>query len=84
MTIYNNYKYYLTLVDDYRRVTWTHLLSSKTNALQVIKASLTMVQNQFKTIVKIIRPDNGLEFTSSEAISFFQSQEITPLENLFI
>lgn len=42
---YDGYKYFITLVDDYSRVTWTHLLSCKSNILQIIRIFVTMVQN---------------------------------------
>jgi len=35
-----------------------------------------MVENQFKTTIKVIRSDNGLEFTNTESIIFFQSKGI--------
>lgn len=31
-TTYDGYKYFLTIVDDYSRATWVHLMSSKSNA----------------------------------------------------
>lgn len=41
--IYNGYKYFLTIVDDYSRATWTFLLSTKSNAFSVLKSFLCMV-----------------------------------------
>ena len=32
---YNGYKYFLTIVNDYLRATWTHLLAAKSNALPI-------------------------------------------------
>lgn len=34
---YNGYKYFLTIVDDFSRATWTYLLSTKSNAFSVLK-----------------------------------------------
>lgn len=76
VSTYDNYKYFLTLVDDYTRSTWTHLLSTKSNALQVLRSFINMLENQFNTTVKNIRSDNGLEFTSSEATQFFLDKGI--------
>lgn len=73
---YNNYKYFVTMVDDYTRSTWTHLMSSKANTLQILMAFVCMVENQFQTSIKTIRSDNGLEFTSNEAKTFYQSKGI--------
>jgi len=35
-----------------------------------------MVENQFKTTIKTIKSDSGLEFTNNESAMFFQSKEI--------
>lgn len=64
-------------MDDYSRVTWTHLISSKSNALSVLKAFTFMVQNHFHTSVQTFRSDNTFELGSSlESRSFFSSQGI--------
>lgn len=76
VTTHENYKYFITLVDDFSRATWTYLLSCKSNALHIIKAFVNMVENQFKITVKSIRTDNGMEFTSHESTLFFQSKGI--------
>lgn len=34
---HNGYKYFLTIVDDYSRGTWTFLLTTKSNAFQFLK-----------------------------------------------
>ncbi|KAH0674692.1 hypothetical protein KY284_014877 [Solanum tuberosum] len=73
---HDNHKYFITMVDDYSRSTWTHLLSCKSNALQVIKAFISMVETQFDTSLKTIRSDNGLEFINNEATLYFQSKGI--------
>ncbi|XP_070057831.1 uncharacterized protein [Nicotiana tomentosiformis] len=59
------------------QLTWTHLLSSKSNALFVLKAFTFMVQTQFHTLVQSLRSNNAFELgTSSESKSFFTSQDI--------
>lgn len=73
---HDNFKYFITLVDDFSKSTWTHLLSSKSNSLHIFKAFILMVENQFKTTIKTIRSDNGLEFTNNESIMFFQNKGI--------
>ena len=73
---HDNFKYFITLVDDFSKSTWTHLLSCKSNAFHILKAFILMVENQFNTTVKTIRSDNGLEFTSNETTLFFQSKGI--------
>ncbi|XP_076942861.1 uncharacterized protein LOC143612872 [Bidens hawaiensis] len=58
---YNGFRYILTIVDDYSRTTWTHLLSTKSNAFSIIQSFIEMVSNQFGTTVKCIRSDNAFE-----------------------
>ncbi|XP_070007569.1 uncharacterized protein LOC142165388 [Nicotiana tabacum] len=58
-------RYCLTLVDDFTRVTWTHLLSCKNNALSVLKAFISMVKFHFKSTVQSLRSANAYELGSS-------------------
>jgi len=48
---YNGYKYFLTLVDDFSRATWTHLLAAKSNAFLILKSFITLIQTQFQAKV---------------------------------
>ena len=66
------HSHFLTIVDDYSRGTWTHLMVTKDDAFSLIKSFVTMAKTQFGRAVKIIRSDNTLELgKSSEALSFF-------------
>ncbi|XP_075092137.1 uncharacterized protein LOC142172426 [Nicotiana tabacum] len=59
------------------RGTWTHLLSSKGNALSSLKSFFSMVETQFNVKIKTIRTDNALELGASlEATQFFQSKGV--------
>ncbi|XP_015161400.1 uncharacterized protein, partial [Solanum tuberosum] len=71
---HDHFKYFITIVDDFSRSTWTTLLSSKSNALQALKVFVAMIENQFNTTVKTVRTDNGLEFVNSETTLFFQTK----------
>ena len=70
---YNGNKYFLTLVDDFSRMTWVFLLKYKSDCLLHLKVFVNLIQNQFNTTIKIMRSDNGLEFLNSQCTSFFQS-----------
>jgi len=62
-------RYFLTLVDDYTRSTWTHLMVTKDEAFPLIKSFVAMVKTQFNGVVKVIRSDNALELgLSNEAL----------------
>nr|XP_009788320.1 PREDICTED: uncharacterized protein LOC104236139 [Nicotiana sylvestris] len=87
---YNGYTYFLTIVDDYSRATWTFLLSSKGNAFSVLKSFLSMVDRQFNLKVKKIRSDNAMElgkgsleaiFLESQGILHENSSVATPQQN---
>ncbi|XP_076904998.1 uncharacterized protein LOC143560607 [Bidens hawaiensis] len=43
------------------RTTWTHLLSTKSNAFHILQSFIDMVSNQFGTTVRCIRSDNAFE-----------------------
>ncbi|XP_019238625.1 PREDICTED: uncharacterized protein LOC109218705 [Nicotiana attenuata] len=68
-------RYFLTIVDDFSRATWTHLLGSKSNAFSMLKSFLAMVKTQFNTTVQTIRSDNALELGSILVGSSFFSQQ---------
>lgn len=51
VSTYNHYKYFLTIADDYTRVTWTYPLSSKNNAFTFLKNFIVLVENQFNVLV---------------------------------
>ncbi|XP_059285647.1 uncharacterized protein LOC132039123 [Lycium ferocissimum] len=68
---YSGAKYFLTIVDDYNRATWTHLLNSKSVAFPLLKAFIFMVQTHFKLPVQTIRSDNALELDFSAIASQF-------------
>ncbi|GAA0176288.1 transmembrane signal receptor [Lithospermum erythrorhizon] len=59
----NGYKYFLTLVDDYTRVTWTHLKAAKSNAFPILTAFITYIKTHFHANVNSIRSDNAPEFS---------------------
>lgn len=56
-------QYFLTIVDDYTRCTWTYLMSHKSDAQTYITAFINLVETQFSLKIKILRSDNGPEFT---------------------
>jgi len=74
---YNGYRYFLTIIDDYSRTTWTHLLATKSKALPLIKGFVEMTSAQFNVKVKTMRSDNALELgLNKEAMEYFLSKGI--------
>jgi len=67
------FRYFLTIVDDYSCYTWVILLHNKSEVRQHIINFIVFVQNHFKTNIKRIRTDNGIEFAMS---IFYASKRI--------
>lgn len=66
-------KYFLTIIDDYNRATWTYLMREKSQTKSLIHSSLYLIQTHFSCSVKILRSDNGFEFHMDD---FYRSKGI--------
>ncbi|KAL2924831.1 Retrovirus-related Pol polyprotein from transposon TNT 1-94 [Bienertia sinuspersici] len=66
-----NYKYFLTIVDDYSRATWVHLIKQKSESYDIIRKFINFAHKQFKGDVKVIRSDNALEFDDKSCNKLF-------------
>ena len=54
--------YFLTIVDDYSRAVWIHLLLEKSEVKTVLPNFISLASRQFGRKVKTVRSDNGTEF----------------------
>lgn len=63
---HNGCTLFLTIVDDFTRTTWTHLLKCKNDVVSVITSFLEMVETQFNTKVLCVRSDNALELCEGD------------------
>lgn len=70
------FKYFLTIVDDYTRMTWIYLLQYKSEYLKSLEIFSSYVQNQFKATIQIVRSNNALEFKDAACTEFFQKHGI--------
>lgn len=57
-------KYFLTIVDNKSKHTWTYLFQYKHQTSTILDNVFPHVHNHFNTIPKFIRIDNGSEFLS--------------------
>jgi len=74
---YKGERYFLTIVDDFSRATWTYLLSTKSSVFPTLKSFLSLIERQFSAKVKIIRSDNAYELGAGIHLSeFFSSKGI--------
>ncbi|CAH9138233.1 unnamed protein product, partial [Cuscuta epithymum] len=68
--------YFLTILDDHSRVTWTTLLKDKTMVYPTLANFFTYVETHFNTKVKNIRSDNGTEIVQKECGRLFAEKGI--------
>ncbi|GKA14649.1 retrovirus-related pol polyprotein from transposon TNT 1-94 [Tanacetum coccineum] len=64
----NGKKYFLVIVDDYSRYTWTLFLRSKDETPEVLKDFLTMIQSNLQAQVITVRTDRGTEFLNKHSM----------------
>ena len=66
ITSLGGYNYYLTFIDDHSRKTWIYFLKTKESeeVLNKFKESKAQVKNLLGRRIKILRSDNGGEYTS--------------------
>ncbi|CAM8951474.1 unnamed protein product [Rhodiola kirilowii] len=67
-------RYFLTLVDDYSRNTWTYLMQQKSEVPAVVIKFFNMVETQFVKKIKKFRSDNGSEFFNETLTKFFSEK----------
>lgn len=68
---HDGYKYFLIIVDNFTRCTWTYLLRTKNSVFHSMKHFLSTVETQFSFKVKIVRSDNALELEMVLSILIF-------------
>ncbi|GKA36129.1 retrovirus-related pol polyprotein from transposon TNT 1-94 [Tanacetum coccineum] len=70
------FRYFLTIVDDYSRSVWVYMLKTKDEVFQMFVSFYKLVLTQFDKKVKIVRSDNGTEFTNHKMSEFFNEMGI--------
>ena len=69
-TSLSGYSYYASLIDDYSRKNWIYFLKKKDEVFERFKEFKALVENLSEKKIKILRSDNGGEFTSNEFNDF--------------
>ncbi|XP_019179910.1 PREDICTED: uncharacterized protein LOC109175115 [Ipomoea nil] len=82
-------RYFLTLVDDYSRFTWLHLMKNKSEVREHLKRFHAMAFTQFGALIKTIWTDNGTEFNMADfladkGINHQKSCVYTPQQNAVV
>jgi hypothetical protein len=66
----SGYVYYVSFIDDYSRKTWIYFLKSKDDVFSKFKEFKALIENLSERNIKILRSDNGGEYTSKEFVNF--------------
>ena len=65
-TSLSGYSYYASFIGDYSIKTWIYFLKKKVEVFEIFKEFKALVENLSEKKIKILRSDNGGEFTSNE------------------
>jgi hypothetical protein len=63
-------EYYLTFIDDYSRKTWIYFLKAKSEVFARFQEFRALVENQSGKRIKVLRSDNGGEYSSRQFVDF--------------
>jgi hypothetical protein len=66
----NGYVYYVLFIDDHSRKTWIYLLKTKDGVLARFQEFKARVENLTGRKIKVMRSDNGGEYTSRDFSDF--------------
>jgi hypothetical protein len=70
VTSLSGYVYYVSFIDDFSHNTWIYFLKAKGEVFNKFKEFKVLVENLSEKKIKILRLDNGGEFTSEEFKAF--------------
>ena len=60
------HRWFVTFIDCHSRTTWVYLLKHKSDVFHCFQNFHKMVQTQFNATLKILRSDNGTEYTEGQ------------------
>ena len=64
------FKYFITFVDDFSRITWLYLMKRRSELFSHFSAFCSEIQTQFHTHVQTLRSDNAKKYLSKPFQSF--------------
>lgn len=67
-------RYFLTIIEDYSRFTWTYLMVNKGDTHTYLIRFFNMINSQFGKTIKLLRSENMKQFLSSTMNGFLISQ----------
>jgi hypothetical protein len=72
----NGYVYYVSFIDDYSCKIWKYFLKSKDEVFSKFKEFKALIENLSKRKIKILKSDNGGEYTSKYFVNLCKYVEI--------
>jgi transposase InsO family protein len=75
-TAVNEYKYFVSFIDCFSCVTWLYLMKNKSDVFACFKDFHKGIQTQYGAVVKVLRSDNGTEYTNMAFGEYLSSQGI--------
>jgi transposase InsO family protein len=66
----NGYLYYVLFIDDHSHKYWIYFLKAKDGVLAIFQEFKSQVENLTRRKIKVIRSDNGGEYTSKDFSNF--------------
>ncbi|CAM8921688.1 unnamed protein product [Rhodiola kirilowii] len=70
------FRYFVTFVDDFSRMTWIYFMKNRSELLQHFSSFCAEIRTQFGVPVKILRSDNAKEYLSAPFHEFMQKHGI--------
>jgi hypothetical protein len=68
--------YYVSFIVDFSRKTWIYILKTKDEVFSMFREFKALVENQTRKKIKVLRSNNGGEYTSKEFEGFCKEVEI--------
>ncbi|KAK8956812.1 hypothetical protein KSP39_PZI000126 [Platanthera zijinensis] len=65
-TSISGFRYFITFIDDYSRMTWLYLLRDRSELPRIFRAFVVETRTQFHTTIKTVRTDNAREYTGHD------------------
>ena len=66
----SGYEYYVLFIDDHSRKTWIYFLKTKSEVFKQFQEFKALVETQTGRKIKVLRSDNGGEYTLGEFVDF--------------
>ncbi|KAJ9542902.1 LOW QUALITY PROTEIN: hypothetical protein OSB04_029408 [Centaurea solstitialis] len=76
VTSKTGFRYFVTFVDDYSRVTWLYLMKNQSEVFNHLCSFHSKIKTQFQTSIKTLRSDNAKEYLSQSVQSYMLQQGI--------